>query len=72
MHSINYLSITSEKSFSSTNQFEEIQSEYIGKVIDITGVVTDLTLGSPYINVVLDSNLFFSFESENSRRIYYK
>ena len=67
MPSINYLSITSEKSFSSTNQFEEIQSEYIGKVIDITGVVTDLTLGSPYINVVLDSNLFFSFESEKTQ-----
>ncbi|MAO72412.1 MAG: hypothetical protein CMD02_07915 [Flavobacteriales bacterium] len=67
MPSTNYLLTTSEKSFSSTSQFEVIQSEYIGKVIDIKGVITDLTLGSPYISVVLDSNLYFSFESKKTQ-----
>ena len=67
MPSTNYLLTTSEKSFSSTSQFEGIQSEYIGKVIDIKGVITDVTLGSPYIQVVLDSNLYFSFESKKTQ-----
>lgn len=67
MPSTNYLLTTSEKSFSSTNQFEEIHTQYIGKVIDIKGVITDLTLGSPYKSVVLDNNLYFSFESEKSK-----
>ena len=36
-------------------------------VIDVKGLITDVTLGSPFISVILDSNLHFSFESEKNR-----
>ena len=63
----NYFLTTSEHSFRSTNQFKELHSDYIGKVIDVKGVITDVTLGSPFISVVIDSNLHFSFESEKNQ-----
>tara|TARA_B100000683_G_scaffold49576_1_gene46896 strand:+ start:168 stop:542 length:375 start_codon:yes stop_codon:yes gene_type:complete len=63
----NFYLTDSEHSFRSTNQFKQLHSQYIGKVIDVKGLITDVTLGSPFISVVLDSNLHFSFESEKNQ-----
>ena len=67
MPSKNFYLTDSEHSFRSTNQFKQLHSQYIGKVIDVKGLITDVTLGSPFISVVLDSNLHFSFESEKTQ-----
>ena len=58
----NFFLTDSEHSFRSTNQFKELHSQYIGKVIDVKGLITDVTLSSPFISVILDSNLHFYFE----------
>ena len=67
-----YFLTTSVHSFSSTNEFKEIHSEYIGKVIDVKGVITDVTLGSPFISVIIDNNLHFSFESKKNQDEFIK
>tara|TARA_B110000495_G_C22702987_1_gene413769 strand:- start:125 stop:502 length:378 start_codon:yes stop_codon:yes gene_type:complete len=61
----NYFLTSSEHSFSSTNQFEEVHTEYIGKVVDIKGVITSVSEEVKFTNIILDSSFLFSIETIN-------
>ena len=60
-----YLYLDSEKYFNSTSDFEKVHSEYIGKVIDIKGIVDNLDVEGDFTNIILDSFFFFSVETIN-------
>ncbi len=58
-----YLYLDSEKYFHSTSDFQKVHLEYIGKVIEIKGIVKNLDVDGDFINITLDS--FFLFSVEN-------
>tara|TARA_B110000495_G_C22969196_1_gene568695 strand:- start:993 stop:1373 length:381 start_codon:yes stop_codon:yes gene_type:complete len=60
-----YLYSDSEKYFNSTSDFEKVHSEYIGKVIDIKGVVENLDVEGDFTNITLDSFFLFSMGTIN-------
>ena len=60
-----YLYSDSEKYFNSTSDFEKVHSEYIGKVIDIKGVVDTFDKDAKFININLDGSFLFSVETRN-------
>ena len=61
--STDYFLSKSEKYFDSTSDFEKVHSEYIGKIIDIKGVVENLDVEGDYTNITLDSFFLFSVET---------
>ena len=60
-----YLYSDSEKYFNSTSDFEKVHSEYIGKVIDIKGVVDTFDKDAKFTNINLDGSFLFSVETTN-------
>ena len=60
-----YLYSNSEKSFNSTSDFHKVHLEYIGKVIDIKGIVKNLDVEGDFTNITLDSFFMFSVETIN-------
>ena len=60
-----YLYSDSEKYFNSTSNFEKVHSEYIGKVIDIKGVVDAFDKDAKFTNINLDGSFLFSVETRN-------
>jgi len=54
-------------SFENSKQFVDVQDQFVSQVVSVKGVVTDVTLSSPYISVILDGILCFSFESEKTQ-----
>ena len=68
--STNYLDMESDIYFNNSENFIESSDNFISKVISVKGVVTDVISGSPYISVVLDSKLHFSFESSKTQSVF--
>ncbi len=68
--STNYLDKESDIYFNNSENFIESSDNFISKVISVKGVVTDVISGSPYISVVLDSKLHFSFESSKTQSVF--
>ena len=60
-----YLYSDSEKYFNSTSDFQKVHLEYIGKVIEIKGIVKNLDVEGDYTNITLDSFFMFSVETIN-------
>ena len=60
-----YLYSDSEKHFNSTSDFQKVHLEYIGKVIDIKGIVKNLDVEGDFTNITLDSFFLFSVETIN-------
>lgn len=65
--STNYYDVPVKYSFENSKQFVNVQDEFVSQVVSIKGVVTDVTFSSPYISVILDGILCFSFESEKNQ-----
>ena len=63
--STDYFLSKSEKHFDSTFDFEKVHSEYIGKVIDIKGVVDIFDKNAKFTNINLDGSFLFSVETRN-------
>jgi hypothetical protein len=63
--STDYFLSKSEKHFDSTSDFEKVHSEYIGKVIDIQGIVDNLDVEGDFTNITLDNFFFFSVKTIN-------
>ena len=63
--SIDYFELGCEKHFNLTSEFEEVHSEYIGKVICIKGVVDNFDVDGNFTNITLDSFFLFSVETIN-------
>jgi len=63
--STDYFLSKSEKHFDSTSDFQKVHLEYIGKVIDIKGVVDNLDVEGDFTNITLDGFFFFSVETIN-------
>ena len=55
----------SEKHFNSTSNFEKVHLEYVGKVIDIKGVVDTFYEDEKFTNINLDGSFLFSVETTN-------
>lgn len=66
--SVNYYNEESTHFFDNNEKFIERESEFVAKVVSVKGIVTDVTFSSPFISVVLDSVLCFSFESEKVQK----
>ena len=60
-----YLYSNSEKHFNSTSDFEKVHLEYVGKVIDIKGVVDTFDEDEKFTNINLDGSFLFSVETRN-------
>ena len=60
-----YLYSDSEKHFNSTSDFQKVHLEYIGKVIDIKGIVKNLDVEGDFTNITLDSFFLFSMGTIN-------
>ena len=60
-----YLYSDSEKHFNSTSEFQKVHLEYIGKVIDIKGIVDNFDVDRNFTNITLDSFFLFSVETIN-------
>ena len=60
-----YLYSNSEKHFNSTSDFEKVHLEYVGKVIDIKGVVDTFYEDEKFTNINLDDSFLFSVETRN-------
>ena len=68
--STNYLERESDIYFYNLENFIDSSDNYVSKVISIKGSITDVVSGSPYISVVLDSKLHFSFESSKTQSVF--
>ena len=68
--STNYLERESDVYFYNLENFIDSSDNYVSKVISIKGSITDVVSGSPYISVVLDSKLHFSFESTKTQSVF--
>lgn len=62
---IDYLYSDSEKHFNSTSDFQKVHLEYIGKVIDIKGIIKNLDVEGDFTNITLDSFFLFSMGTIN-------
>ncbi|MDG1718651.1 MAG: hypothetical protein P8H17_02325 [Flavobacteriales bacterium] len=62
---IDYISSNSEKHFNSISDFQKVHLEYIGKVIDVKGIVKNLDVEGDFTNITLDSFFLFSVETIN-------
>ena len=60
-----YLYSDSEKHFNSTSNFKKVHLEYVGKVIDIKGVVNTFDGDEKFTNINLDGSFLFSVETTN-------
>ena len=60
-----YLYSDSEKHFNSTSDFQKVHLEYIGKVIDIKGIIKNLDVEGDFTNITLDSFFLFSMGTIN-------
>ena len=69
--STNYLERESDIYFYNLENFIDSSDNYVSKVISIKGSITDVVSGSPYISVVLDSKLHFSFESSKTQSVFF-
>ena len=67
---MNYLERQSDVYFYNLENFIDSSDNYVSKVISIKGSITDVVSGSPYISVVLDSKLHFSFESSKTQSVF--
>tara|TARA_X000000368_G_C22636088_1_gene538862 strand:- start:182 stop:559 length:378 start_codon:yes stop_codon:yes gene_type:complete len=65
--STNYYDVPVKHSFENSKQFVNVQDKFVSQVVSVKGIVTDVTLSSPYISVILDGTLCFSFESEKTQ-----
>ena len=65
-----YFTLKSEITFENTSQFKEINEKYIGKVVEISGEITDVNSVSPFINITLDSCYLFSFDMTKIDRYF--
>ena len=63
--STDYFLSKSEKHFDSTSDFQKVHLEYIGKVIDIKGVVDIFDKDAKFTNINLDGSFLFSVETRN-------
>ena len=63
----NYFQEESVMYFEESQSFIQSNKEYLSQVVSVKGIVTDVTLSSPYISVILDGTLCFSFESEKTQ-----
>jgi len=61
--STDYFLSKSEKHFDSTSDFQKVHLEYIGKVIDIKGIVKNLDVEGDFTNITLHSFFLFSVET---------
>ena len=61
--STDYFLSKSEKHFNSTSNFEKVHLKYVGKVIDIKGVVDTFDDDEKFTNINLDGSFLFSIES---------
>ena len=68
--STNYLERESDVYFYNLENFIDSSDNYVSKVISIKGSITNVVSGSPYISVVLDSKLHFSFESSKTQSVF--
>ena len=68
--STNYLERESDVYFYNLKNFIDSSDNYVSKVISIKGSITDVVSGSPYISVVLESKLHFSFESTKTQSVF--
>ena len=68
--STNYLERESDVYFYNLKNFIDSSDNYVSKVISIKGSITDVISGSPYISVVLESKLHFSFESTKTQSVF--
>ena len=59
----NFVEKEPETYFYNTANFIVSHENYLSKIIIVKGVITDVVSGSPYISVILDSTLHFSFET---------
>lgn len=66
--SVNYYNEEPTHFFDNNEKFIEREFEFVAKVVSVKGIVTDVTFSSPFISVVLDSVLCFSFESEKVQK----
>ena len=60
-----YLYSNSEKYFNSISDFQKVHLEYIGKVIDVKGIVKNIDVEGDFTNITLDSFFLFSIETIN-------
>ena len=63
--STDYFLSKSEKHFDSTSDFQKVHLEYIGKVIDVKGIVKNIDVEGDFTNITLDSFFLFSIETIN-------
>jgi len=63
-----YFTLKSEITFENTSQFKEINEKYIGKVVEISGEITDVDSVSPFVNITLDNSFLFSFEMTKTEK----
>ena len=68
--STNYFERKSDVYFYNLENFIDSSDNYVSKVISFKGSITDIVSGSPYISVVLDSKLHFSFESSKTQSVF--
>ena len=68
--STNYFERESDVYFYNLKNFIDSSDNYVSKVISVKGSITDVVSGSPYISVVLDSKLHFSFESTKTQSVF--
>ena len=68
--STNYFERKSDVYFYNLENFIDSSDNYVSKVISFKGSITDIVSGSPYISVVLDSKLHFSFESSKTQSFF--
>jgi len=67
-----YYDLESEYFFESSSQFIDVQEKYVSQVIELKGVITEITFVSPFMNVTLDDYFHFSFEIDRSQKELYK
>ena len=68
--STNYIEREPDVYFYNSENFIESSDNFVSKVISVNGGITDVISGSPYISVVIDSKLHFSFESSKTQSVF--
>ena len=66
-----YYNSKSVKSFNSTEEFEKVHLEYIGQIIDLKGIITNVNHVSPFVNISLDKSFLFSFDITKVKSDFY-
>ena len=63
-----YYTLHSEGTFDSTSIFVDVQHDYVSKIVEIQGIVTNINTVSPFINITLDNFFLFSFEMTKTEK----